>query len=646
MEIKDFFINYSLVAVSLMAQIAASFILLIKARKKTYNPKLLYFFVFLLICVISPSTIYNSTFSQGTIEYNIQIILLIVSILILIISWGLNINEKKGFSLTSKNITRISILLGSLMLFANCIFGYLAYNDNKKVTMERFCHNNITKAEMIEIFFDTKNIKYKDRKFFQYLQIIWSKLKSDENINLSIIDKDGKLLFNTEGYPPDLYLGDINVIFQNQSRTIQDIILKKENFRGESVNHFGQKLLSSYVYDKKLDVIISVYIQKKEVELETYTNTLPWILGFVYITIVLLPLSLLLFNRAYKLEKVQNLEIQKTLQDSEEKFRQMAENINQVFWVFDTNQEKFIYLSPAYEKVFFTPSKDVYEVPEAFLTFVHEEDQAMLEKVVDDKNHVETEFRVIAPDKSIKWLTLKASPIKDKNDNVYRMVGISEDITERKIAEEKIRASLEEKEILLKEIHHRVKNNLQVIYSLLGLQTHYIKDEKYINILKESQQRVKSMAMIHEKLYQSKDLNRIDFYEYLDSLLNYLFSSYQSNQNYIKIEKYIDRVFLDIDTAIPCGLIINELFSNALKHAFSDIDNGIIKVYFHNKKENFILIIKDNGVGLSNDFDIKKSKTLGLKLVNTLVKQIDGNINVSFNNGTEFKIMFPNKLLI
>ena len=213
------------------------------------------------------------------------------------------------------------------------------------------------------------------------------------------------------------------------------------------------------------------------------------------------------------------------------------------------------------------------------------------------------------------------------------------DITERKAAEQQIRASLEEKEILLKEIHHRVKNNLQVVSSLLSLQSGYTRDEPVRDLFLESQNRVKSMALIHEKLYQSGDMANIDFADYIETLSRSLFQSYTSNQGTVTLETSID-VSLGIDHAIPCGLIVNELLSNSLKHAFPDGRHGVIRLNFHTIDDQFILIFSDDGVGMPENIDFKNTGTLGLQLVTTLTEQLTGDIIHRAAPGTEFEIRF------
>jgi two-component sensor histidine kinase len=246
--------------------------------------------------------------------------------------------------------------------------------------------------------------------------------------------------------------------------------------------------------------------------------------------------------------------------------------------------------------------------------------------------------------KKQKTYDLIDTPLK-KPDGSISKLEIFRDITERKKAEEEIRASLKEKEVLLQEVHHRVKNNMQLISSLFSLQSRHIKDKQAFEIFKSSQNRVRSMAIIHERLYQSKDFARVDFAEYVQSLTGHLLSSYRIKPDVIKLYINFKDAFLDLNTAIPCGLIINELLSNSLKHAFPDDKKGEIKIAMHptNKKE-VELIISDNGVGLPKGMDFIGTKTLGLHLVTILAKdQLHGDIKLDRTKGTSFHIKFRRK---
>jgi two-component sensor histidine kinase len=225
--------------------------------------------------------------------------------------------------------------------------------------------------------------------------------------------------------------------------------------------------------------------------------------------------------------------------------------------------------------------------------------------------------------------------------HIIGRVGVARDITDRQYAEEQIRASLQEKEVLLKEIHHRVKNNLQIISSLLNLQSKYINDPSAHQMFIDSQNRVKSMALIHEILFRSRDITRIDFAEYIKTISVQIFRSYGAYSKKIGLEVQVKDIMLDVDTAIPCGLIVTELVSNSLKHAFVDGREGSINIsLFTSDSCTLTLIVKDNGIGLSRDIDLQNADSLGLKLVRALVNQLAGQIEVDSTFGTTFMITF------
>ncbi|MDO9515664.1 MAG: histidine kinase dimerization/phosphoacceptor domain -containing protein, partial [Syntrophales bacterium] len=209
-------------------------------------------------------------------------------------------------------------------------------------------------------------------------------------------------------------------------------------------------------------------------------------------------------------------------------------------------------------------------------------------------------------------------------------------------AEEQIRRSLREKENLLAEIHHRVKNNLQIISSLLSLQSGYITDEKALSLVRNCEDRIKSMALVHEKLYLSEDLSQIDFSNYIKSIASRLFQTHGVDSRVVTFSPQVKNILFTIETAIPLGLIINELFSNSLRYAFPGGQKGEITVALHRNKrtEKVTLIVADDGVGFSEGMDYKSSKTFGLQLVNLLVDQLEGTVEFDGSMGSSFRITF------
>ena len=235
---------------------------------------------------------------------------------------------------------------------------------------------------------------------------------------------------------------------------------------------------------------------------------------------------------------------------------------------------------------------------------------------------------------------ISLSPLETEQGTL--VTSIIRDITERKNAEEQIQSSLREKEVLLKEIHHRVKNNLQVTSSLLKLQSGYIQDPQAQGMFAESQNRIRSMALVHEKLYQSSDLSRINFAEYVESLAALLFRSYGIESGQIQLHIEGSGIFLSVESAVPCGLIVNELLSNCLKHAFPNGRRGRVEVRIgRGPGEQLLLVVADDGVGLPPTLDVEKTESLGLQLVRTLAQQLDGHAQLVRGERTEFNITFP-----
>jgi len=474
---------------------------------------------------------------------------------------------------------------------------------------------------------------------------------------------------------------------------------------------------------------------------------------------------------------------EEALRESEERFRQLAENIDSVFWMMSIDEQKTLYVSPAFERIWGRSSQPLHESHQDWIDSIYPDDYEETMNLLECQVRGETaegSYRIIRPDGEIRWICDRSFPIYDSQGTLYRVAGIADDVTARKLAEnalveseaklnaildsaiavilrlqvfanldwefefissgaeilygytpqelmndknlwisrvlpedlenvivpsyenifaertaqleyrlrhkdgslrwfsmtmfsqrdettdswvvtsvetdisdrklaqEQLEASLREKEVLLKEVHHRVKNNLQVVSSLLDLQSQCIQEPQVLEVFKNSQSRVRSMALIHEKLYQSKSLSKVNLSDYIESLAMHLIQIYAVAPDRISLQLNLEAILLNLDTAVPCGLILNELVSNALKHGFPGNTGGTIWInlcYLRppvpcEESNTFELVVGNDGVKLPELPDLSRAKSLGFQLVSVLIQQLEGQIEVSQSQGTEFKLRF------
>ncbi|MEN8263737.1 MAG: histidine kinase dimerization/phosphoacceptor domain -containing protein [Nitrospirota bacterium] len=350
-------------------------------------------------------------------------------------------------------------------------------------------------------------------------------------------------------------------------------------------------------------------------------------------------------------EMIKSLESQMyELKKAEEKIKQQNEFLNNVlsslthpFYIIDVNNYKVKMANPAAEFGKLSGESTCYAL-------THKRDKpcediehpCVIKKIKEVGKPVTVEHIHYDGEGNPLINEIHGYPIFDDGGNITYVIEYNIDITSRKKAEEGIRNSLREKEVLLREIHHRTKNNMQIISSLLRLQSAQLTDKKSAAILQDSQNRIQSMSLIHEQLYESKDLTRVDFGHYIGDLTQGLIRLCGTRTGNIRVEQDIKDIYLGIDTAIPCGLIINELVTNSLKYAFPEGREGTIRINLNRTDEDEIeLILSDNGIGIPDDLDIKHTKTLGLQLVTTLSEhQLQGRIELDRTKGTEFRITF------
>jgi len=329
------------------------------------------------------------------------------------------------------------------------------------------------------------------------------------------------------------------------------------------------------------------------------------------------------------------------LKESEHKYRQLAETAKDVIMVLDLkgnikyiNQEGINLSGYSKKEALKMNVKDV--LSEDKISF---SDENFVKRIAGDKNlfMYEVDFFNNKGDKIP--VEIKSSLIT-KQGRPSGVLTIAWDITERKQAEKQLKKSLKEKEILIKEIYHRVKNNLAVVSGLLNMQSTYIKDKEAIAAFQETRDRIYSISAVHSQLYNSENYAAVDYKEYIKNLVTNIFYSSQIS-GLVKLHLELDDVTLPIDKAIPCGLLLNEIVTNAFKHAFPENRKGNLQIIMSSLEDkNCEIIVKDDGIGIPENFNLEKSKTYGLKLINLMTKQINGTLKIESKNGTEFRIRF------
>jgi PAS domain S-box-containing protein len=332
------------------------------------------------------------------------------------------------------------------------------------------------------------------------------------------------------------------------------------------------------------------------------------------------------------------------IKKSKAEYQTIVENQTELIAKFSPKTFKLTFVNEAVCKFVNISKEELFKIN--ISDFYKKEDKQDIEnkiRAINFDNPVigGNENQFIMPSGEKKWFKWSISGIFYEDKDLIEYHIIATDITKLKETEYQLKESVKEKEVLIKEIHHRVKNNLQIITSILNLQARAINDKSVTKIFKETRLRINAMGLVYEKLYQSKNLAKLDFSAYIESLIVSLYISYKKDNSKIELNTDIKADLVDIDIVNPCGLIVNELISNSLTHAFPDDMKGEINIKFYQDNEYITLIISDNGIGMPMEVQLDNISSLGLDLVLTLVEQLRGDIHINRNNGTEFIITFP-----
>jgi len=347
---------------------------------------------------------------------------------------------------------------------------------------------------------------------------------------------------------------------------------------------------------------------------------------------------------------------EQALKESQQFIQRITDTTPNVIYIYDIEEHRNVYCNQTIHHILGYTPLEIQAMGELFLSIViHPDDLSKLKEHYVSVRHKKSddlflfEYRIKDCHGKWKWFYSQETVFLCNPDGtVKQIIGAASDITELKEVENRLQASLAEKEVLLREIHHRVKNNLSVIDSLLSMQARYVSDIEALKSLSDSQRRIHTMSLIHEQLYHSHDVCKVDFCEYLQRLVVNLYSSSNFNTNQIELKLDLQPALLNIDTAISLGLIVNELLTNSFKHAFPDNLKGLIEVILYedtnNEQHRLHLTIRDNGIGIPQSIDVSSTASLGLRLVKILTQQLRAKLDLSCDMGTSFHFVFDSSL--
>jgi PAS domain S-box-containing protein len=333
------------------------------------------------------------------------------------------------------------------------------------------------------------------------------------------------------------------------------------------------------------------------------------------------------------------------LKRSEKRFRTIVENSRDIIFRYRlAPSQAFDYISPAVEAVTGHTQEEFYRDSGLILKFIDPDDRHLVEGLTTEKLVLNKPFTLRWKLDNGKTICTEQSTIavSDERGGIVAVEGIARDVTLRMQMEDRLKKSLKEKEVLLTEIHHRVKNNMQIISSLLSIQSQNISDPSIMNLFTDTQNRIHSIALIHNIMYKSKNLGSVDFEEYVQDLASILLRSLAVDREKIKLHIDAIDVRLDINRAIPCGLIINEIVSNSIKHAFPGERTGDVRISFSGEDpDRYTLLVRDNGIGIDGNIDLDRTDSIGLTIVRDLTLQLKGTLGIHNDNGTEIRVEFP-----
>lgn len=344
-------------------------------------------------------------------------------------------------------------------------------------------------------------------------------------------------------------------------------------------------------------------------------------------------------NKGLEILDIERKNVERKLLNAAQEWRNTFDSITDFIFVLDNNY-KITRSNKAFAALFKMDPKKI--IGKKSNELFHQEFQSLYEVELEKVKNNKTPITIELEEKNLElMLVLTISPILDEYGNNAATVNYLKDVTERKHAEIQIGYLLKEKEILLREVHHRIKNNMNTVSCLLQLQAASLKDESAINALNDAENRIHSMSILYDKLYRSNNVDITSLKEYLEALLNSILSTHTNLNRIISLEKHIDDISISATNAFSLGIIINELLTNAIKHAFNEMDKGTITILASKKDDKIVIVVQDDGIGMPEEVTIKDSKWFGLGLVDMMIEKSRGTISLERKNGTKFVIELP-----
>jgi PAS domain S-box-containing protein len=542
-----------------------------------------------------------------------------------------------------------ALILSALSIIAAIFIGVVASNLSREDLERRYHQFYLRDAHLLRTMVQLHD-HMSDAEALETISEAWEVLKphiSDEYI--CVVNSQGRLVLHTAA-PQTVgnYCGQNRLVPTTgfPASNLEQLLKINKDYVGGYISSAGQDQIAAFVSLPARGWILGVHRSRELFRQEIDTSFLFLKGAFWLVCGVLMPLSLYLVYRSIAADRRHILQTETALRQSEERLRSVLENADDGF--FQTTPEgRFLEANPAMARMLgFETREELLQSASnaAFQYFVESSRREQFFESLKKRGQLlGFDCKLHRQDGSMVWASINARQVKEAYGKVIYIEGFARDVTANRESTERIKEALTEKEVLLREIHHRVKNNMQVISSMLNLQSAKIKSPEVLDLMRDSQNRVRAMSLIHESLYQSDNLADIDLQSYVSLLASGLLVAYDMRSSGFGLQVKAEGVRLGVDQAIPCGLILNELISNSLKHAFLQGGDGELLIKAWNDDGEVGLEVKDNGVGLPPGFVVDANGSgLGLSLVKGLAEnQLQGDFQLESNGGVRVLIHFP-----